>query len=224
MDPSYASLVVIDDTGQIVWNVLSEEISSLDIPRHSYIEVKKAAEVTPASTSTITLKKKGDKVSLVVSGGGQERQLDVSNWQEDLVEIEERPEVQKLAIGVRGDKFTLNQKGVTAETPYPISVDSEKAEISLETPTGAKFVSVLPLEAVESALRTNLMSRITDHNVEMLEKESELQYSIQGEKVFNFFKMFDYSIPVNLFVSASTGKVLDLEAPGWFRFINFLFV
>ena len=222
--PSYASLIVIDNTGEVIWNVLSEEDSlALDIPRHSSIEVKKAAETTPPSSSVVSLERTDGKVSLLVSSDNETRELDVTGWRNNLVEIEERAEVQKLTIGIRDDKFTLSQKGVTAETTYPVSVDSERAQISLETPSGAKFISVFPIEAVESALRTNLMNRITEPKIEVFEKEQELQYSIQGEKVFSFFKTYDYSIPVTLFVSASTGEVLDLEAPGWFKYISFLF-
>jgi len=221
---SYASLIVIDNTGKVVWNVLSEKDGlALDIPRHSSIEVKKAAETTPPSSSVVSLERTDGKVSLLVSSDNETRELDVTGWRNNLVEIEERAEVQKLVIGIRDDKFTLSQKGVSAETTYPVSVDSERAQISLETPSGAKFISVFPIEAVESALRTNLMNRITEPKIEVFEKEQELQYSIQGEKVFSLFKTYDYSIPVTLFVSASTGEVLDLEAPGWFKYISFLF-
>jgi len=222
---SYASLLVIKSNGELTWNVLSEEDSSfLKAPSQSFIEVKKVAETNFPSSTKVSLIKEGDKFSLVALSGNEERKLDVSNWKDNLVEIEERPQIQKLVLGIREGKFTLSQGGVTAETSFSVSVDSEKARISVETPEGQRYVSILPVEAVEVALRTNLMNRISSENIEILERKNELLYSIRGEKVFDFFNVFDYSIPVTIFISASSGKVLDLEAPGWFRFIKFIFV
>ncbi len=223
--PLYAALVTIDKNGEIIWNVLSEEDSQeIDIPQHSSIEIKKAAEMTPAPSSVVTLSKTDQKISLVVSANNETKELDVSKEDVSLVEIEERANVQKLAIGIKDGKFTLKQKGVLAETEYPVNIDSKTANLSLITPSGQRFISIFPLQAVESALRTKLMSRLSGRALNLFERDRELQYSVQGEKVFDFFKMYDYPIPVTFFVSASTGEILGLDAPLWFKVIGYLLV
>jgi len=202
-----ASLLVVKKDGEVTWNVLSEEDTALGIPTHSYLEVKKAGEVTPSSTSVITLSKKNDKISLFVDSGNEKRELDVTNWQEDLLEIEERAEVQKL-------KINLNEG----------TIDSKSAELSLVTPSGERFVSIFPLEAVEAVLRTKLITKAVNPKIEIVEKERELQYIISGEKVFNILGIYEYSIPITSYISASTGEILSVDSPTWFKYVKFLFV
>jgi len=219
-----ASLLVVKKNGEVTWNVLSEEDTALGIPTHSYLEVKKAGEVTPSSTSVITLSKKNDKISLFVDSGNEKRELDVTNWQEDLLEIEERAEVQKLKINLNEGKFSLEQKGIIAVTDYPLTIDSKSAELSLVTPSGERFVSIFPLEAVEAVLRTKLITKAVNPKIEIVEKERELQYIISGEKVFNILGIYEYSIPITSYISASTGEILSVDSPTWFKYVKFLFV
>jgi len=221
---TYASLLVVEDNGEIIWNVLSEETSvDLGIPRHSYIEVKRAAETQPPQSSVVKLTRENDKVSLVVSSDSETRELDVTNWNETLVEIEERPETQRLTIGMKDNKFKLQQRGISALTDFPVSVDSKKAQLSVQTTTGEKFISIFPYQATEAALRTKIVNRLESTQIEIIEKESKLQYLIHAQKVFNFFDVYEYVIPITTYISASTGEVLGLEGPGWLKYISFLF-
>jgi len=97
--PTFASLLVVKNEGEIVWNVLAEEDNlSLDVPKHSYLEVTKIAQVNPSESSLVVLKRQDGKISLSVDSGDEKKQLDVTNWKEDVIEVEERAEVKKLVI------------------------------------------------------------------------------------------------------------------------------
>lgn len=219
-----ASLLTIKEDGEVIWNVLSEEDSiGLEVPRHPFIEVRRVLEATDQKTSQVTLTKKNDKVSLIVTSGNQIRELDITQVSQDLVEIEERAETQKVTIGVIDDKFSLFHKGITAVTEFPVAVDSLTAQVSVETSTGKRFLSVFPYDAIEAVLRAKLINRIADKKVEIIEKDWKLQYRVEGEKVFNLFNVYQHQIPISYYISASTGEILSIDAPNWLKALGFLF-
>lgn len=217
-----AELITINKDGDIVWKVLSEKDIALEIPRHSYIEVKSVAETESKDSSNVQLSRKDNKVSLLVATDSETRELDVSNWSEEIIEIEERPEVQKLSIGVKENKFSLENKGIVALTDFPINIDSKSARLSVETSSGIRYLSVFPYEAVKTVLRTNLLNKVSDNNIEIVEEDRELQYIVEGEKILNFAGIYNYSIPVTAKVSASTGEILFVDAPVWYKVVGLL--
>lgn len=221
---SSASLITIRNDGEIIWNVLSQE-SSLNLSRYSYIQVKKVTQGEGRESPIVDLEKKDGKISLVVSSEGQLREFDIVSTQpQSLIEIEERPEVQKIVIGIKEGKFSLEQEGVVALTDHPIHIDAKRAIFSITTSKGEEFLYILPKEAAETALRTRLLNKLSVNQIEISEFEQGLQYKISGERVFNFFDIFNYSIPVSVFISTSTGEVLSIDSPTWFRFLKFLFI
>ena len=218
-----ASLLTINKDGGITWKVLSEQDSVvLEIPTHSYIEVKKTTDDQVGKPSLVSLARVDGKVSLVVSSKDEERELDVSSAQGELVEIEERAETQKLSIGLNGNEFTLKQKGATARTRFPITIDTKKAKLLVTTESGDHFLAVLPHQAVQTILRTKLLSQISREKIEIIEEERELQYLVFGEKVIDIYGLFQYSIPVSTKLSASTGEIMSIEAPIWYKAVAFL--
>ena len=223
--PTFASLLVVKNEGEIVWNVLAEEDNlSLDVPKHSYLEVTKIAQVNPSESSLVVLKRQDGKISLSVDSGDEKKQLDVTNWKEDVIEVEERAEVKKLVIKIVDEKFRLEQNGISAITEFPVTIDSKSARLSIETSGGQTFLSIFPKEAVDSLLRAKFVNKIPDSNIELIEKDKELQYVIAGEKVFDILGLMEYSVPVTTFISASTGEILSIDSPTWFKYIKFLFV
>lgn len=217
-----ASIISVGKDGVITWKVLSEQDSlQMDIPTHSYIEVKKVGDDTVDPKSSIELSKVGSKVNLLVYENNEKKQIDITNTNASLVEIEERAEIQRISIGIRNDKFSLQQRGFIAVTEYPIKIDPKTANLTIGTKSGDRFLSILPYQAVQGVLRSKLITRINDNNLEIIEEGSELQYSFSGEKVFNIFDLFEYKIPVSLKVSASTGETVSIEGPTWYKVIGF---
>lgn len=197
---SAKALATITPTHQIVWSVLGD----------STFEVKKVAY---ASTGQISLKADGGKVYMNNS--------DVSGWNGNLVEIDERPQVKHLTVSSQGDTFIIEQEGVKATTSLPLSIDPAKDKFSITTGNGNIFVLVAPFEAVESAKRSRFL---TDYKtVKIEEKDGDLVYKIEGDKSLNVFNIFDYKIPVTVDVSPSTGNIVSIEGSQVFKIFGFLF-
>lgn len=219
-----AKLLTIKGDGEVVWSVLSSGTDvNLEIPKASYIEVKEAAKVKPAKDAKILLQKDGEKISMVVNAEEYEKELDVTNWEDSVIEIEERPEMQQVVINVVDGRFAIEQKGVVAFTEYPINIDSKTAKLSVTTESGDRLVSVLPYNAVETLVRTRIITRITDAGVDLVEEERELTYKVNGEKLLNLFDIYEHPVQMGIAVSASTGEIVDIEAPVWYKAISFLF-
>lgn len=220
-----ASLVAIDESGQIIINVLSaEESVKLEIPRVDYLEVKNIAEGDLDPDAKISLLKDNGKVKLVVSTSLGDKSLDVTNYNDEIIEIEERPAVKKLAISVVGDSFEIVQRGVVAATSYEITIDPKTARLTLETPSGLRFLSILPRQAVDIALQAKYISIFGGQDrLDIKEVGSELSYIVSGDKVINLFDIYEHKVPVKAVVSASTGEILSVDQPTWLRVLGFLF-
>jgi hypothetical protein len=222
----YASLLTISKDGEIVVNVLSEEDDiTLQIPDRELVMVKETVTGGSSEDARVTLTKGEGGIRLSVLGGQQERSLDVTNYQDSIVEIEERPEIERIAISVLGDKFLIKQRNVAAQTNYEIDIDPKSAGLTLKTPSGLRFLSILPREAIDTVLRSKLINRFTKENSLTIEEMgAELAYKVDGERKFNLFSVFEYSLPVSTRISATTGEIMSIDSPKWLRFVAFLFV
>lgn len=219
-----AKLISIQDDGEIVWSVLSSGVDvDLEIPKSSNIEVKEAAKSKPADDAKILLQRDGEKVSMIVNTGSYEKELDVTDWEDSVIEIEERPELRQISINVVDGRFAIKQRNITALTDYPISIDTETAKLSVTTESGDRLVSVLPYDAVASLVRTRIISRVAEGGVDLVEEERELTYRVSGEKLLNLFNVYEHPVQMSVVVSASTGEVVEIEAPIWYKAISFLF-
>jgi len=216
-----ASLLIIDKEGSLSWNVLSYEASlAIDVPGDTDIEVKKVGAEAVGTRTIVTLKKENDKITLSEIGG---RELDVSSWEDDVIEVEERGDVKKLKITIDDGKFVLEQDGVKAVTEYPIEIDAKENKISLETDTGYKYLALLPYDAAQSFLRTKIATNVNAGDMKVVEYEKDITYLINGEKVVNIFNIYDLKLPVSAYISASTGEVMMIE-PSWLGAVNYLLI
>jgi hypothetical protein len=218
------SLLVINENGEVIWKVLSSTDSiSLSIPQREYLEVTDvAANSETASDAKIGLVKENGSISLNINSSEGSRSLDVTNWQDDLIEVEARGETKKLAIRITNGEFSIEQKGISVTTSYPINIDPKRNEISVQTPSGARFLSVLPIEAAESALRAKVITKFTG-NASLVERDrGELVYVFNGEKILNLFNLLDYPVDVEASVSVLTGEIVHVEQPPWLRILSFL--
>jgi hypothetical protein len=210
------SLMVVNAEGEASWNVLAAEVYKLDIPQRDFNLGYIAADSTGGSP--ISIKKDGEKISLTGTDG---KSVDATGWKKNLVELVETPDTQKIEIATSDGIFTIKQQEAVAQTSLPIKIDPKGRKLAIETPTGDKFLTILPLEAVQSALRAKVMNKITS-NFEVVENENTLSYKIAGEKVLNLFNIYDLVVPVTAYVSASTGEILSLDQPPWLAIASYL--
>lgn len=223
-DATHASYLVVNSKGELVWKVLSVETPSAEQP--SEIKVKDVLNTRSYQNPKISLFKDGDRLQLLVASKEGEKKIDVTDFDQDIVEVEERPHTQKFTVGVgEGNKFFLKQEGIEVVTDFPIIINAEKGEISVLTPTGYRFISVLPKEAIEVLLRTKLITKISKTEKPLMTEgeHGQLIYKVSGEKVVNMFNLFNLEVPVKGEVSVLTGEVVSVEQPVWLRLFGFIF-
>lgn len=214
-----AALVVVDKNGEVTVNVLSSESSlALSVANPVNLDIKQTVE-KGLENVRISLKRDGENVKLIA----EDRELDVTKWRDDVVTLEERQGVHKVEISLKENAFAIKQNDLVAETNYPINIDPKENKITLETETGEKFLAVLPYDAAMSTLRAKVLTSV-NKNMRITEEEKDLSYAIEGERVINFFNIYELSIPVKTKVSASTGELLFVDQPVWLNILGYLLV
>lgn len=213
-----ASFVEVDGQGKVIVKVLSSEANSLPVNKPDDLEVKRAAG-EESGADLISLARDGERISLSV---GNEKRFDVTSWEEDLVEVEERDNVKKILISVKDNRFIIRQEEVSAVCDFPIRIDPVKNRFTVETPSGEKYLAVLPYDAAQSALRAKAISSFSNSSMDITEEEKDLSYSVKGEKSLNILNVYRLNLPVTAKISASTGEVLGTDEPVWLKILSFL--
>ncbi len=219
------SLLVVDESGEIIWKVLSSTDSiSLNIPQKEDLKITDVVNFDASDDAIISLGKEEGNISLNIDSISEgNKSLDVTNWQDNIIEVEERGETKKLTIKIIDGQFNIEQEGIAVVTSYPINIDPRKNEISVQTPSGDRFLSVLPIDAVRSALRAKVITRFTGQEASLVEGDNgELVYVLIGEKVLNVFNLLDYPVEVETKVSVLTGEIVHVEQPPWLKVLSFL--
>jgi hypothetical protein len=221
----FAALATVDKEGNVIINVLSEQ-DSFDNSSASTLEVVGGTPEVKYANANIALTKDKDKLSMSILSSSGGKDFDITNYKDNVLEIEERPAVEKISISVDNGSFMINQGNINAQTDYQIQVDPKKGKLALETPTGYKFLSVLPKQAASLLLRSKLASKVLPENTAYLleDDKGNLYYDITAEKVIPLFNIYDYQFNVRAKVSATTGEIISVDEPTWYRFLNFLFV
>ena len=216
---AHASYVTVSPEGKLVVKVLADQTEK----GGSSLAVTKLAENTVTNKMpAVTLTKNNDSVQMVVTNSDGTKELTVPEKTDTLVEIEERPETQKISIGLQNDQFFVRQKNYVALTHFPLTVDAQSAHLVAKGESGDTLLTILPMEAAESTLRSGILTKVTDNTMELIDEDHGLQYKITGEKVFSFLHIYDYTVPVEAYVSVTDGSILRIDSSTWYRFMNFL--
>ena len=217
--PAKASIIAIDKNGNITWKILAYESPlALEVPKQN-LEVKNVTN-TDSSNREISLTKEDGKVSLKV---GENDTLDVTNMGDSLVEIEERGDIKKIEIGIKGDKFSIKEGEILALSSYPINIDPIENRLSVVTSSGKKYLGIFPYEAAQVALRSKYINKINQKTFDITEENRDISYLITGDRVINLFNIIKINIPVTTKISASTGEILSVEQPVWLKVLGFMF-
>lgn len=216
-----ASLLTIKKDDQIILKVLGDQ-ASIDLKESSSnFDLKEVINKVIDKDNQISLTKESGKIALKVGG---EEEINVTNMEENLIEVEERPKVKKMTIKLKDGKFMIEQNGVSALTDRAINIDPSRNKFLIDTSDGRKFLTVFPYDAAQSILRTRILNQIDNAPFEITEKDNKVYYVINGEKVIKLLSFYDIKIPITAEVSASTGEVVSIDNPEWLKFISFLFV
>lgn len=221
-----ASIVTIGKNGGVTLNVLSAETDSDEPVGAESLEISESSVDIGEADMPISLFRKDGKYILNVAGRDGEKNFDVSEYSDRILEIEERPRVKKIGISLSGNQFVIEQTGIKAKTSYQINVEPQRSKITILTPTGYKFLAMLPRDAVDILIRSKSITSLNpDHNVEILEDEKgNLYYQIAGVKQVGIKNIYMYDAPVNAKISAVNGQILEIDQPIWLRILSLLTV
>ena len=204
--PIKAALLTVKADGKVISQVLGD----------STIKIKSVTGNLATTNSQISLNNIGGKIQL--------NNMDVSNLNENLVEIEARGNTNDLKIKASGTNFTIEEGNITAITQFPITIDPAKNELSVSTDTGSRLVSVLPYEATLVLTRGKEIDKVTSNQINLNENAGgELEYTINGTKNLNILNIASVSSEVSSTVSATTGEVIKINEPVWLKLFGFLF-
>ena len=222
--PVKANIITLSKDGEIIINVLSYQ-DSFGVVKNESLEIKDVLSSNePNLNEKILLANDEGEYKLSIISNEGSKELNVTNINGDLIEIEERPSVKNLKIGLRDGNFYLEEAGIVAITTFPISIDSKKAEISVSTDSGEHFIVVSPVEAYQFVLRAKNISKLTSEDIVIIERNlGEITYEIPGEKTLNLFGLMNYDVPVKVSVSVLTGEITNLETEVWMKVLNFFF-
>ena len=152
--------MTVGKTGEVTINVLSAEDSSGDVPSSESVKISKSSVEMGEADMPISLFRKDGKYLLNITGKNGEKSFDVTNYQDKILEIEERPSVRKIAIGLSENQFVIEQAGIKARTLYQINIEPQKSRITILTPTGYKFLTMMPRDAVDVLLKSKSITSL----------------------------------------------------------------
>ncbi len=210
------AIVTISSNGKTSWNVLGAESDR-------EIKIKKIANLDSNLNGKISVYKEGNSFQVIQDSGNNKAKADITNFEGDVVEVESRGESKNLSIKVSDGKFILIQGENSASTEYPVEIDPGTALISVKAPTGLRFIVLLPQDAAELAINARLLDEI-DPNSPMLLTENEfgeLHYEVKGTRIIDL-KITKIPVEVTANLSASTGRVLTVDSPIWFKVVGLL--
>lgn len=216
-----AALIHINQDGNITWNVLSFQT---DNPKES-LKIVNIANKNPINQPVISLINQDGKVQLQVTSDSGNTTTDITDFTDEIIEIEEKEAAKRLKITSVGNEFVIKQDDVSVATSFPIKVDPKNKVLSVQTQTGERYIKMLPSEVFGNAVKADFIDRlINDQSISLTEGDNgELEYQIKGQKNLSLLNLIKLDAPVNLAVSATTGEVLKIDQPTWLRILGFLF-
>lgn len=205
-----AAILKVYKNGNFEFNVLGASTTDITVRK-----VAQVNDITPQAD--ITLQKTTDGTQLLIENGSDIRELDLTGFNRDVIEIEAKAAPQTIIITNSDDGFVIKQNLEEVKTIFPIFVSSKTQEISVQTPSGIRYLLVFPAEAFSSLIKSNEISDLKQ--AELIETDKgDLSYKVLATKNVNLFDMVYLDVDVEAYVSATTGQITKINKPLWYRF------
>ncbi len=167
---------------------------------------------------------------------GQEVELKHDEQDKLEQEIENKLDDDGVKIATNSGKPIIIRNNIAAQTNFPLSIDVGTNQLIVTTPNGQKIVTILPDQAVQNLLATNVINKVeksTDTNltnelgnlsgvIKLELRGSEVVYRIKGTKNKRLLGLIPVDTQTTNFVSTQTGSVVAKEDPLLTTLINFL--
>lgn len=159
----------------------------------------------------------------------QGKEVEVENEELDEMgnEAEEELEKKGIKIATGSGKPVLAKNNVAALTDFPLSIDVATNKLIVTTPAGQKVVTILPDQAIQNLLDTNIISRVDSSSdpaltdelgqlsgvVKLEIKNEKIVYKVKGTKSHRLLGFIPVNASTTVFVSAETGETIETEQP-----------
>ena len=216
-----SGLVLINKKGEVIVKVLG--ITSGEKMKIVGISTLESSNGVYSNNAQVSLTLTGEDVRVDIKSADGVKTLNATDWDEEIVEIEERGDVKKISIQRQDNSFLISQGVVVAKTQFPIVIDSKRGELSVITATGSRHILRYPQDVAETLKNTKIVSLYD--NIKITERENgELIYEVKGEKAIKILGLFNVRGNVDVDVSASSGEVLTINEPLWLKILGLIFI
>lgn len=141
---------------------------------------------------------------------------------DELDEVESELEDEGIKIASASGRPVFSRNKVGAQTDFPLSIDIGTNQLIVSTPAGEKIVTILPDQAVQNLLATNIINSVAgtdttgelgalDSVVKLEMRNDEVVYRVKGVKTRRLFGLFSVSNSATIFVSAESGVPIAQE-------------
>lgn len=203
-------------------------------------KVEEGREETKIRTGNlrIEIKREGDQVVTRIKNE-EDEQIELEDDEQDELfrEIEDELEEDGIRLATESAQPGFVQDGRRVRTNFPLSVNAETGELMVSTPAGDKVVAVLPDVAIANMISAGVMTRVIPEQppaeestgsaaeasaIELTSVDDQPVYLITGVKSQEFLGLIAVNIRVKTVVSASDGKLLDVEQGLFSRALDLL--
>ncbi|MBI3619606.1 hypothetical protein HY214_00435 [Candidatus Roizmanbacteria bacterium] len=214
----------INQENEIKKEKVEKSISGMKIEDKLEVKTENKLRVDIGKTGTkIRIKLEGDKAIIKAKQGDKnEVELDEHDALEKVNEALKKSEVE---LHKTGDTIALKNGEVEAETHLPLSVDPQTNELTVETETGVKKVTVLPKQAVQNLLSKKIITSVqteiaknpqtareqAQQKTELTQVNGEAVFKIQGVANKRLLGIFNVALPKTILTSAETGEIRKID-------------
>ena len=193
-----------------------------DVPEHLQVKAE-------GHNMKVEINQEGTKVELQSEDSGVSAKAKHTDGTETSLEsndaiekLNESLKNEDIEIGTDDPRGLTIKKGeVEAHAELPISVDPTTHALTITTPAGVKTVTVLPDEAVNNLLSHNIIdtveniasgsSETTLQNVTLTSLNNEAVFAVNGTSSKKLLGIFPLHFAKQAFVSAESGKVVQVN-------------
>lgn len=158
---------------------------------------------------------------------GKEVEIDDKKLGEMGDEAGQELERKGIKIATGSGKPVLAKNNVAATTDFPLSVDVATNKLIVTTPAGQKTVTILPDQAIQNLLDTNIINKVDSSSdsaltdelgqlsgvVKLEIKNDKMVYKVSGTKSHKLLGFIPVNVSTTAFVSAETGETVETEQP-----------
>lgn len=247
------------ETETEVEDKVENEVEIKEASPSSRVETKSEevrTEIRLSETERIKTRTKDGRTRIDITSGGIKTRLEIRDdrvvikaEQEDgteveladdtLLKIEERLNKSDIKVATASaDSFLIQRGNAGAVTQFPLSIDLATNTLSVTTPTGTREVAILPDQAIQNLIATNIVNRLGGPAVVdqfqagnltsigqliTLGQQNDVPvYEINGISDQRLLGFIPVAITRNVTVSAETGQVVSTQESFFNRVIDLL--